>query len=166
SYTDTTGIVLGNVARNANEKVTNVDVYRNEMFQNSLDRSGEFTGQDHPTFSLWNTTDSCMVNNYIHHNTASNGFWVYDGTNPAWPASVWDVYIADNSFNNNKRDFIAARNHFPPFTDASPYGGEKWTTTFARAVDNDGDGLPSLCGTERDDNDPCSPDRYAEACRP
>ncbi len=167
SYTDTTGIVLGNSARNSNERVRNVDVYRNEMFQNSLDRSGEFRGknQQHPAFSLWNTSDSCMVNNYIHHN-ANNGFWVYDGTNPGWAGTeVWDVYIHLNDYNNNRNDFVADKNHVPPFPAASPYGGDRWTTTFDRAIDNDGDGLPGLCASERNDNDPCSPDVFAEACR-
>ncbi|MGI9598645.1 MAG: hypothetical protein ACR2QK_20950, partial [Acidimicrobiales bacterium] len=165
SYTDTTGIVLGNEAANSNERVSNVDVYRNEMFQNSLDRNREYTDRDHPTFSLWNTVDSCMVNNYIHHNSNSNGFWVWNGNNSTWPASVFDVYIADNRFNDNKRDFVESPKATPPYGVASPTGGANWTSTYAGSVDRDNDGLPSQCVTERNDNDPCSPDIYAEACR-
>ncbi|MEM9652073.1 MAG: hypothetical protein AAGA65_08240 [Actinomycetota bacterium] len=165
SYTDTTGIVLGNVGRNFNERVQNVDVYRNEMFQNALDRNREFLDRDHPTFSLWNTVDSCIVNNYIHHNSNSNGFWVWNGNTSTWPASVFDVFIDGNRFEANKRDFVEAPGQVPPYSPASPSGGENWTSFYDTAVDVDGDGLPSRCGSERDDNDPCVPDRFAEACR-
>lgn len=165
SYTDTTGIVLGNEARNSNERVSNVDVYRNEMFQNSLDRNREFTDRDHPTFSLWNTVDSCIVNNFIHHNSNSNGFWVWNGNNATWPASVFDVYINGNRFEANKRDFVEAPGQTPPYNVASPSGGENWTSFFDTAVDRDNDGLPSRCSSESNDNDPCVPDRFAEACR-
>lgn len=165
SYTDTTGIVLGNEARNGNERVSNVDVYRNEMFQNSLDRAREFTDRDHPTFSLWNTVDSCIVNNFIHHNSNSNGFWVWNGNNATWPASVFDVYIDGNRFEANKRDFVEAPGQTPPYSVASPSGGENWTSFYDSAVDRDNDGLPSRCSSERNDNDPCVPDRFAEACR-
>ncbi|MGI9596693.1 MAG: hypothetical protein ACR2QK_11065, partial [Acidimicrobiales bacterium] len=159
SYTDTTGIVLGN---GNTIRVTNIDVYGNDLFQNSLDRDG--THRPLPALSVWGVTGSCVVHNDIHDNASATGLWVWNGhLPPHWPRSVEDMYIADNQFRNNLHDFVQSSRPTRNFEPASSSGGTNWTSTFG-SPDRDGDGFGSICSSETDDANPCVPFTGAAAC--
>lgn len=159
SYTDTTGIVVGN---GNTIRVTNIDVYNNDLFQNSLDRDG--THNPLPALSLWGVTDSCVVHNDIHDNTVATGLWVWNGhMPPTWPRSVKNMYVTQNTFDNNLYDFVQSRRPTRDFEPASSNGGENWTSTFG-TPDRDGDGFGDICSSETDDNNPCEPFAGAPGC--
>lgn len=159
SFTDTTGIVLGN---GNTIRVTNIDTYNNELFQNSLDRDG--THNPFPALSLWGVTDSCVVHNNIHDNTVATGLWVWNGhMPPTWPRSVKNMYVTQNTFDNNLHDFVQSRRPTRDFEPANSNGGENWTSTFG-SPDRDGDGFGDVCSSETNDNDPCVPFAGAPAC--
>ncbi len=159
SYTDTTGIVIGN---GNTIRVTNIDVYDNDLFQNSLDRNNEL--RPLPALSVWGVTKSCVVHNRIYNNTKATGLWVWNGhLPPHWPRSVYDMYITENEFSNNLHDFVQSDRPGRNFEPASSNGGNNWTSTFG-APDRDGDGFGTPCSTETDDNDPCVPYTGAATC--
>ncbi len=159
SYTDTTGIVIGN---GNTVPVKNIDVYDNDLFQNSLDRNNEL--RTLPALSVWGVSDSCVVHNRIYDNTKATGLWVWNGhLPPHWPRSVFNMYITENEFSNNLFDFVQSSRPTRNFEPASSNGGTNWTSTFG-APDNDGDGFGSPCSSETNDNDPCVPYTGAEAC--
>ncbi|MEM9654987.1 MAG: right-handed parallel beta-helix repeat-containing protein [Actinomycetota bacterium] len=160
SYTDTTGIVVGN---GNTIRVTNIDVYGNTLFQNSLDRADVFRPM--PTLSLWGVTDSCIVHNNIFDNTTATGLWVWNGhIPPTWPRSVKNMYVTENTFDNNLYDFVQSRRPTRDFEPANSLGGENWTSTFGTSTDADGDGFGDICSSETDDNNPCVPYAAAPAC--
>lgn len=159
SFTDTTGIVIGN---GNTIRVTNINVYGNELFENSLDRNNEL--RTLPALSVWGSTKGCVVHNWIHDNTEASGLWVWNGhLPPHWPRSVFDMYIAENTFSNNLYDFVQSNRPLRNFEPASSSGGTNWTSTYG-APDNDGDGFGTPCSSETDDNDPCVPYTGAAAC--
>jgi Ca2+-binding RTX toxin-like protein len=159
SYTDTTGIVIGN---GNTIRVTNIDVYDNDLFQNSLDRNDEL--RPLPALSVWGVTNSCVVHNRIYDNTKATGLWVWNGhLPPHWPRSVFDMYITENTFSNNLHDFVQSSRPGRNFEPASSFGGTNWTSTFG-APDADGDGFGTPCASETDDNNPCEPWPEAPTC--
>ena len=160
-FTDTAGVVIGNTSA-GNLPVSNVEIYGNDLFHNGLDRLNQYRsrGWAMPTISVWNAYSICVANNDIHDNSVGLGLWVYDGDNAAshWPASVFDLYVEGNTFENNLFDFVnsdhpsgtSSTNGYQP---ADQTGGLTWTSTWP-GTDNDSDGIATHCNSESDDGDP------------